>query len=118
MDSVTPILEIADLRRRYGKIDALRGISLSLSGPGVFGFLGPNGAGKTTTIKIIAGLLRPTGGRVRLGGADVQTDRVTALRDIGVMMETPRFYEYLSGYDNLKVLATLSGDGTSSRIAA
>jgi ABC-2 type transport system ATP-binding protein len=113
---VTPVLEISDLRRAYGKVEALRGISLTLSGPGVFGFLGPNGAGKTTTIKIIAGLLRPTAGHVRIGGADVQTDRVAALRDLGVMMETPRFYDYLSGHDNLRVLATLSGNGSSSRI--
>jgi ABC-2 type transport system ATP-binding protein len=113
---VIPILEITDLRRAYGKIQALRGISLTLSGPGVFGLLGPNGAGKTTTIKIIAGLLRPTAGTVRIGGADVQTDRVSALRALGVMMETPRFYDYLSGRDNLRVLAALSGDGAAARI--
>jgi ABC-2 type transport system ATP-binding protein len=116
-DSNAPILEITGLRRRYGKTEALCGIDFSVIGPGVFGLLGPNGAGKTTTIKIIAGLIRPTAGQVRIAGFDVQASRVDALRHIAVMLETPHFYEYLSARDNLRVLAKLSGNGSESRIA-
>ncbi|MBI5869225.1 MAG: ABC transporter ATP-binding protein [candidate division Zixibacteria bacterium] len=110
-----PILEVKRLQKRYGKFDALRGLDLILSGPGVYGFLGPNGAGKTTTIKLIAGLLNPTAGSMKIAGIDVATDPVGAHRQLGIMMETPAFYNQLTGRENLQLFARLCGlnDGSS-----
>jgi ABC-2 type transport system ATP-binding protein len=110
------LLEIQDLHKSYRKLQALRGVNLVLPGPGVYGFLGPNGAGKTTTIKLIAGLIKPTSGRVRINGVDITADPVQALRHTGVMMETPLFYNHLSGRDNLRLLTHLTGRGDPSRI--
>lgn len=111
-----PLLTITQLHRRYGRVDALRGIDLVIDTPGVYGFLGPNGAGKTTTIKIIAGLLRPTSGRVSVLGVDVVGDPVGSRQHIGVMMESAAFYDQLSGLDNLRVLARLTGHDNSDDI--
>ena len=110
------VLEINDLHKRYGAVDALRGVNLVLPGPGICGFLGPNGAGKTTTIKLIAGLLRVSAGRIRIDGIDIQEEPVEAKRRIGVMMETPAFYGFLSGRDNLRALGQLSGRNDAARI--
>ncbi len=87
-----------------------------LSGPGVYGFLGPNGAGKTTTIKLIAGLLNPTAGSVKIDGIDIAADPVDARRPLGIMMETPAFYNQLTGRENLQLFARLGGIGDSSSI--
>jgi len=110
------LLEIQDLHKSYRKLQALRGVNLALPGPGVYGFLGPNGAGKTTTIKLIAGLIKPTGGSIRINGVDITADPVQALRHTGVMMETPLFYNHLSGRDNLRLLTYLTGRGDPSRV--
>lgn len=74
----------------------------------VFGFLGPNGAGKTTTIALLLGLIRPTSGQTTILGHSVQQAPQEALRHVGAMVEYPAFYPYLSGFDNLRVLATMT----------
>src|SRR3972149_10644915 len=112
---MTPILEIQNLHKNYGRVCALRGVDLDLPGPGIYGFLGPNGAGKTTTIKLVAGLLKPSAGCVRINGIDVAADPVQALRCTGLMMEMPRFYGDLTGPDTLRVLSILSGRHDQSR---
>ncbi len=103
------ILGVAGLGKRFGRVEALRGIDISLSRPGVYGFLGPNGAGKTTTFKIIAGLLRPTSGSVSICGIDVHENTREAMRNIGILFDAPAYYPYLSGRDNLEVFARWSG---------
>ena len=113
---MTPILDIENLEKRYGRVHALRGINIQLTEPGVYGFLGPNGAGKTTAIKVLAGLLRPSAGAVRIGGVDVRKDPVTALKRTGVMMESPQFYPHLSGRANLEVLSRYSGQQDNTRV--
>jgi ABC-2 type transport system ATP-binding protein len=75
----------------------------------VFGFLGPNGAGKTTTIRMLLGLIRPTEGSVALFSQDISTHLREALPRIGAIVETPVFYPYLSGVDNLRIVAAASG---------
>ncbi|QBD83598.1 ABC transporter ATP-binding protein [Ktedonosporobacter rubrisoli] len=75
----------------------------------VFGFLGPNGAGKTTTIRMLLGLIRPTAGRAILFGMDNSYQLADILQRVGAIVETPVFYPYLSGLDNLRVIAASSG---------
>jgi ABC-2 type transport system ATP-binding protein len=98
-----PILNIERLVKRFGNVQALKGIDIRLEGPGVYGFLGPNGAGKTTTFKVIGGLLRPTDGRVLVDGIDVFEDAPRAVSRLGVLFDAPAYYPYLSGRENLYV---------------
>jgi ABC-type multidrug transport system ATPase subunit len=113
----SPILDIENLGKNFGRIRALKGINLRLERPGVCGFLGPNGAGKTTTFKLAAGLLRPTTGRVSIGGVDVGENPRAALANLGILFDTPAFYPYLSGRDNLQVISRWIGRDYSRRIA-
>jgi ABC-2 type transport system ATP-binding protein len=104
-----PILAIENLRKRFGAVEALRGINIELSGAGVYGFLGPNGAGKTTTFKLACALLRPTSGRVLVNDIDVQKDPRRALAHVGVQFDFPAFYPFLTGRENLRVLSKWAG---------
>ena len=74
----------------------------------VFGFLGPNGSGKTTTIRMLLGLIRPTAGRVVIFGMDNAFQLPAILQRVGAIVETPVFYSYLSGIDNLLAVAAAS----------
>jgi ABC-type multidrug transport system ATPase subunit len=104
-----PILEIRGLEKRYGAVRAVAGIDLTVPRGTIYGFLGPNGAGKTTTIRIIAGLIRPTAGRVRLQGSDIAFDRLAASRGLRTLVEVPAFYPNLTGRENLWIHARLCG---------
>ncbi|WP_132209355.1 ABC transporter ATP-binding protein [Kribbella steppae] len=98
-----PLVEVTGLTKRYGDTLAVDGVDLTVLPGEVYGFLGPNGAGKTTTLRILTGLIAPTSGDVRvLGGAPGQPD---VLGRTGSMIESPAFYPYLSGLDNLRLLA-------------
>ena len=77
------------------------------------GFLGPNGAGKSTTLYMIPRLVRPTQGRIRLFGVDIWQDYKKAIRSVGMTVESPAFYEYLSGRKNLELAARLLDNATS-----
>jgi ABC-2 type transport system ATP-binding protein len=102
-------IEIRDLVRRYGEIEAVRGLTLEIRGGEVFGLLGPNGAGKSTTLKILATLLRPTDGTVRIGGCDVVTQADAVRRRIGYVPEAAELYDALTGIEFLDLLADLHG---------
>ena len=80
--------------KRMTKVDALKGIDLSIETGEVFGFLGPNGAGKSTTIKLVMGLLRPTSGTTTIMGMDASQSE--SRRNVGYLPENPAFYDYLS----------------------
>ncbi|HEU4962346.1 MAG TPA: ABC transporter ATP-binding protein [Bacilli bacterium] len=82
----------------------------------VFGFLGPNGAGKTTTIRMIVGLIKPTAGRVVIGGYDLQRNFIDAMRCIGCIVENPEMYKYMTGRQNLEHFAAMYDDVTPARI--
>jgi ABC-type multidrug transport system ATPase subunit len=95
---------------------AVDGLDLIVERGEVFGFLGPNGAGKSTTLRIMVGLVRPTRGSVRLFGHDVWREHCAAMRNVGAMIESPSFYKYLSGRDNLRILYNTGGNCTSKEI--
>ncbi len=80
--------------KRMTKVDALKGLDLTIAAGEIFGFLGPNGAGKSTTIKLVMGLLRPTSGTAKIMGMDV--GQAESRRNVGYLPENPAFYDYLS----------------------
>ena len=102
-------IQTEGLTKRFGGRVAVDRLDLEVRPGQVFGFLGPNGAGKTTTIGMLLGLIRPTEGRALVLGHDVQREPELALADVGAMVEAPAFYPYLSGRDNLRVLARAGG---------
>lgn len=102
-------IQIDCLTRYYGRFRALDCISLQVGRGEVFGFLGPNGAGKTTTIGILLGLLYPTSGRVEVLGQTVSPMQNQVLGMVGAMFGSPGFIPYLSGRENLQILARISG---------
>src|SRR6266480_8454 len=97
------------LTKAFGKLVAVNDLHLQVMRGDVFGFLGPNGAGKTTTIRMLLGLIRPTAGRAILFGMDNAHLLPEILVRVGAIVETPVFYPYLSGLDNLRVIAAASG---------
>jgi ABC-2 type transport system ATP-binding protein len=105
----TPALALEDLCKRFGRIRAVEHLSLEVAPGQMAGFLGPNGAGKSTTLYMIPRLVHPSSGRIRIFGTDLQQDFKQALRSVGVMVEVPAFYEYLSGRKNLQLAARLLG---------
>jgi ABC-2 type transport system ATP-binding protein len=109
-------IETAGLTKHYGKHRAVVDLDLRVPRGVVFGFLGRNGAGKTTTIGMLVGLLRPTVGTARILGHDVRRDLSSALQRTGVLLDRPAFYPYLSGRENLWVVAQALGRDAFDRI--
>src|SRR5213592_3917197 len=109
-------VETRGLVKRYGEIVAVDHVDLTVERGDVFGYLGPNGAGKTTSLRMLLGLIRPTEGEVRLFGRDPLVHGARALDGVAGFVEGPRFYPYLSGRKNLRLLADYDGRGTRSRI--
>jgi ABC-2 type transport system ATP-binding protein len=108
------VITCAGLTKRFGQTLAVDGLNLRVGAGLVYGFLGPNGAGKTTTIRMLLGLIAPTGGQIELLGGPLPDPRLTART--GSMIEEPAFYPWLTGRQNLQVLAATSG-GAASRSA-
>ena len=102
-----PVIETHDLSKRYGRQLAVDRISFTVERGQVFGFLGPNGSGKTTTIGMLLGIITPTGGGFRLLGKQGTRGLHEARRRVGATLETPNFYPYLSGRDNLRIAANV-----------
>ncbi len=100
---------LEELGKRYGKKLAVEGLSLEVAAGELFGFLGPNGAGKTTTIKMMAGLLRPTSGRIVLAGHDLASNPEKAKAVLGFIPDRPFLYEKLSAAEFLRFVAGLYG---------
>jgi ABC-2 type transport system ATP-binding protein len=108
------MIRLENVSKRYGRHEAVRDLSLHVQGGELFGFLGPNGAGKTTTIKMIAGLLRPSSGRILLDGHDLEVDPVRAKASLGFIPDRPFLYEKLTAAEFLRFVAGIYGlDGTS-----
>jgi ABC-2 type transport system ATP-binding protein len=109
-------VEARGLVKRYGELVAVAGVNLTVERGDVFGYLGPNGAGKTTSLRMLLGLIRPTEGTAKLFGRDPIVDGARALDGVAGFVEGPRFYPYMSGRKNLRLLADLDGGGSASRI--
>jgi len=108
-------VELRGLVKRYGEIVAVDHVDLTVHAGDVYGYLGPNGAGKTTSLRMMLGLIRPTGGTVRLFGHDPLAT-VRALEGVAGFVEEPRFYPYLSGRKNLELLAAFDGGQARAQI--
>ncbi|MCC3144025.1 ABC transporter ATP-binding protein [Halanaerobium sp. Z-7514] len=104
------ILEIKDLKKKFGSFAALKGINLKVNRGEIIGLLGPNGAGKTTTIKIITGLLKADSGEINIFGENIISGLPTWIKEkIGVVFEESNLYYRLSAYDNLLFFARING---------
>src|SRR5215213_8546645 len=103
------MIEVHDLRKAFGDVEAVRGVSFNVEPGEVFGFLGPNGAGKTTTINMLCTLAKPTGGHARVAGHDVVKERDDVRRNIGLVFQDPTLDGYLTAAQNLKLHAELYG---------
>jgi ABC-2 type transport system ATP-binding protein len=104
------------LVKRYGDITAVAGVDLTVEPGDVFGYLGPNGAGKTTSLRMLLGLIRPSAGSAELFGRDPMLEGAKALQGVAGFVEGPRFYPYLSGRRNLRLLADYDEPVSRSRI--
>ncbi|MEE9228805.1 MAG: ATP-binding cassette domain-containing protein [Acidimicrobiia bacterium] len=112
----TPVIETNGLSKDFGSILAVDNLSLSVPKGSVFGLLGPNGAGKTTIIGILLGLITPTSGKFSLFGEETNGSIESALQRIGATMETPSFYPYLSGLDNLRYFQQVAGHNDAAEL--
>ena len=102
-------IETCDLTRRFKGRLAVDAVSMTVPEKAVYGFLGRNGAGKTTTLKMLLGLIRPSGGSALVAGMEVTRDRIAAARKVGALLEAHGFYGNLSGRENLDLTRTLLG---------
>lgn len=101
------ILKCENLNKSFGKKKILKDVSFTIEKGDILGFIGPNGSGKTTTIKLILGLNSIDSGNVTINGFDIRKDFESAIKRVGAIVENPDMYMYLSGYENLKLVANM-----------
>jgi ABC-2 type transport system ATP-binding protein len=111
-----PALALEEVSKKFGAFQAVDRLSLRVEPGHMAGFLGPNGAGKSTTLYMIPRLVRPTGGSISIFGVDIWKDYKKAIRSVGLTVESPAFYEYLSGRKNLELAARLLDNVTPREI--
>ena len=112
------ILQSEGLTKTYGRRLVVNNLSLAVNRGEIFGFLGQNGAGKSTTIRMALGLVGPTKGRISVFGIEVAKHPLKALKKVGAMVESPAFYENFSAWNNLRILAAMSGGAERKQIEA
>jgi len=96
------VIEASNIVKRFGELEAVKGVSFSVKAGEIFGLLGPNGAGKTTTINILCTLLKPTAGQARVNGYDVIKERSQVRQSIGLVFQEPALDDYLTAEQNLR----------------
>ena len=105
---MSSVIMTDSLTKQYGSKKAVDRLDLKVPSGSIYGFLGPNGAGKSTTLKLLLGLIRPTGGRIMILGKEVnQKNRLSILAKTGSLIESPAYYGHLSGKENLRIICTL-----------
>jgi ABC-2 type transport system ATP-binding protein len=112
-----PVIELEAVVKRYGEKTAVKGLTLDVRAGELFAFLGPNGAGKTTTIKMIAGLLEPSAGRVRVCGHEMSSNGLAAKAQLAYVPDQPFLYEKLTGREFLHFVAEMYGMSVDRRDA-
>jgi ABC-2 type transport system ATP-binding protein len=112
------VVETGGLSKRFGERIAVDSVDLRIRRGAAFGYLGPNGAGKTTLIRMLLGLTRPTAGSVRLLGRPMPQERTQALARVGAIVEEPRFHPFLTGRENLAIVAAAREREAHGRIDA
>lgn len=110
------LLECQNLCKSFGKKQILKDVSFEIDEGDILAFIGPNGSGKTTTIKLILGLQKIDRGKVSINGFDVEKDFVKAIEKVGAIVENPDTYMYLTGWQNLKIIANLYKGVTDEEI--
>ena len=115
---MSPALRTRALAKRFGERVAVAGVDIDVPAGSVFGLLGANGAGKTTFIRMLVGLIRPSGGQAWVLGHSVARSRAAALARVGAIVEEPGFHRHLTGRENLRVAAAVRGDGAHERVDA
>jgi len=112
-DSAAPAVDVRGLIKRYGRVEALKGVDLRVEPGEMFALLGPNGAGKTTLFSVLATLRMPTAGTARVLGRDVVAERDAVRSQMGIVFQEPAIEQRLSGRDNLLMMGLLYGLGTA-----
>jgi len=100
-------IAVEHFTRTYGTFTAVDDLSLTVASGEIVGLIGPNGAGKTTTLRALAGILRPTAGRIAIDGHDLATDGIEAKRRLAFMPDEPHLFEYLTVEEHLRLIARL-----------
>jgi len=103
------MIEFEQLTRSYGDFTAVKPLTLKVERGEMFGFLGPNGAGKTTTIRMMMGILVPSGGRALIDGLDCHSQRAQVQHHVGYLPDNPIFYDFLRGREILQFVAEMHG---------
>lgn len=110
------IIEVKNLDKHFGKLEAVRNISFNVEKGSIFAFLGPNGAGKTTTIKMLTTLLDPTNGSILLNGCDPIKDPMGVRRSFGIVFQDPSLDDELTAYENMELHGVMYGVPKDTRI--
>ena len=103
------MIQIHDLIKTFVGKEVLQRLNMNVEQGSIYGLLGANGAGKTTTFKMITGLLQPTAGTIRFHGDEIHTKNKRFLKEMGILIETPVFYEHLSARENLEIHLSYMG---------
>lgn len=111
-----PILQVDDLTKLYSNGRGAEHITFEIEEGDVVGLLGPNGSGKTTTMKAIVGMCPPESGSIKIFGYSTEDNFEAAMQNVGCLIEMPAFYEHLSAYQNLKMMARLYPNVTDERV--
>ncbi len=111
-------IRTSGLTKRFGARAAVDGLDLEVGAGQTFGFLGPNGSGKSTTIRMLLGLISPTAGEAFILGHSVRRERLQALRQVGALVETPAFYQFLTARENVRLFGRLSASVTEEQIVS
>lgn len=109
-------MELIDVKKTIGKKEIIKGLSFTINKGEVFGFIGPNGAGKTTTIRMMVGLMKLSGGDVRILGNSINSDFKKAIGEVGAIVENPEMYPFMTGAQNLAHYGRMIPGVTKERV--